>query len=183
MFHKKKRRLDSSINAGSMADIAFLLLIFFLVTTTILFDEGIMVRLPPWDPDQVIIQQSERNVLKVLVNSQNQLLVEGSYAEIDALRPIVKEFILNPSQREELAASPRKAVISLQNDRGTAYQAYVSVYNELRRAYNELWEEKALQVYNRSYIDLPEVFQEHIRKEIPLIISESEPTDFEPGRN
>jgi biopolymer transport protein ExbD len=183
MFHKKNRRLDSSINAGSMADIAFLLLIFFLVTTTILVDEGIMVRLPPWDPDQRPVQQNERNVLKVLVNSQNQLLVEGSYAEIGSLRAMVREFILNPARREDLAIAPGKAVISLQNDRGTAYQAYLAVYNELKGAYNELWEEKALQVYGRSYLDLSESLRERVRREIPLVISEAEPTDYEPGVN
>jgi|GEM_PF-4523410 len=85
-----REKLNQEINAGSMADIAFLLLIFFLVTTTIAEDKGVLVKLPPWveedQPEQVI---KERNVLTVLINAQNQLLVEGEEMDIDDLREAV----------------------------------------------------------------------------------------------
>lgn len=174
---KKQRRFDNRINAGSMADIAFLLLIFFLVTTTILSDKGILVKLPPWDPDMPPAQTVDRNVFSVKINAQNQLLVEGEFQEVEGLRSAAKEFIMNPTNRQDLAKSPTKAVISLQNDRGTAYDIYLGVYNELKAAYNELWEEKAIQLYQKSFETLSMAQKRNIRSEIPMVISEAEPTE------
>ena len=150
-----------------MADIAFLLLIFFLVTTTILEDEGIRVRLPPWGPapPQEIV---DKNVLSVKINGFNQIFV---------LKERAKEFIMNPGKRNDLPSSPKRAVISLQNDRSTSYETYLEVYNELKAAYNELWEEAARQTFGKSYEDLNITQQRSIRSEIPLVISEADPTD------
>ena len=115
---KTRDRMNNEINAGSMADIAFLLLIFFLVTTTIAEDKGILVKLPPWSDDEPdITKLKERNVFSVLVNAQNQLLVREEPARIGQLRERTKEFIVNPSKRPDLAESPRNAIISLKNDR------------------------------------------------------------------
>jgi biopolymer transport protein ExbD len=130
MAKKNSRdRMSNEINAGSMADIAFLLLIFFLVTTTIVEDKGITVKLPPWseeDPD--ITKLKSRNVFAVLVNAQNDLLVRGEPMDITMLREKTKEFIVNPTKREDLSERPTKAIITLKNDRGTNYETYVSVY-------------------------------------------------------
>ena len=174
---KQKRRLDNEINAGSMADIAFLLLIFFLVTTTIEMDKGIMVKLPPWD---IITPERPpaKNVLSVKINAQNELLVEKERASVKDLRRRTKAFIMNPDKRKDLPSNPRKAIVSLQNDRGTAYETYVFVYNELKAAYNELWDEKALQDYKQAYNELSKENQQLIRNQIPLVISEAEPTDL-----
>lgn len=146
-------RISNEINAGSMADIAFLLLIFFLVTTTIDEDEGILVRLPPWSEEEPDIQRlKERNVFSVLVNASNQLLVRGEPTNVFDLRNRAKEFILNPQRREDLSESPGRAIVSLKNDRGTSYETYLSVYNELQAAYNELRFEQAMKNMARHMI-------------------------------
>lgn len=176
---RSKDRLKNEINASSMADIAFLLLIFFLVTTTIAEDKGILVKLPPWsdvDPDPT--KMKTRNVYSVLVNAQNQLLVRGQVTNIRDLRKNTKEFIANPMKREDLSESPTKAIISLKNDRGTNYKTYLEVYNELQAAYNELWEEESFKRFSVSYEKLPAVQKRTIRNAFPLIISEAEPTSY-----
>ena len=179
MFSKKKRRQEASVNAGSMADIAFLLLIFFLVTTTILMDEGIMVKLPPWDPTQEAVDVSGDNVLKVLINANDELLVEGERMSVSELKATTKDFIANPNNDPNLPQSPTKAVVSLLNDRSTSYETYLSVYNELKAAYNELWEAASRADYRKSYDALAGWQQKEIRKKIPLVISEAEPTDLQ----
>ncbi len=172
--------MKNEINAGSMADIAFLLLIFFLVTTTIVEDKGITVKLPPWSEDEPdITKLKKRNVYSVLVNAQNQLLVRGEFMDIGELKDNAKEFIANPTNREDLAEKPTKAIISLKNDRGTEYGTYLEVYNELKAAYNELWTDLSQRKYGVPYSDdLPTAHRREIRKEIPFVLSEAEPTNF-----
>ena len=122
------------VNAGSMADIAFLLLIFFLVTTTIDTDKGISIKLPPMPEENQPkndIRIKERNVLQVLVNANDMLLVDGQPSDIKELKRLAKDFIDNPSKNPELSESPQKAIISLKNDRGTSYNIYIQVHNEL----------------------------------------------------
>ena len=181
MAKKSSRdRMKNEINAGSMADIAFLLLIFFLVTTTIAEDKGILVRLPPWSEEEPdIAKLKTRNVYSVLVNAQNQLLVRGEPMDIDNLRENAKEFILNPTRREDMSESPKKAIISLKNDRGTNYKTYLAVYNELKGAYDELWDELCQKRYGVAYSeDLPTAYKRTIKEDIPMILSEAEPTNF-----
>src|SRR6056300_79803 len=147
-------RMKNEINAGSMADIAFLLLIFFLVTTTIVEDKGITVKLPPWSEEEPdITKLKERNVFSVLVNAQNQILVRGELTRVRELKELAKEFIANPSKREDMAEKPTMAIISLKNDRGTNYRTYLEVYNELKAAYNELWNELSLRKYGVPYTE------------------------------
>lgn len=174
-----KGRMSNEINASSMADIAFLLLIFFLVTTTIAEDKGVLVKLPPWSnepPDDTKV--NKRNVYSVLVNAQNQLLVRGEPMRLGEIRDNAKLFIANPNNNPEYSEDPKKAVISLQNDRGTNYRTYLSVYNELMAAYNELRNELALKRYGKEYEYLDNEKRREIRNEIPLVISEAEPTAF-----
>ncbi len=172
--------MNNEINAGSMADIAFLLLIFFLVTTTIAEDKGILVKLPPWsDEEPDITKLKERNVFSVLVNAQNQLLVRDEPARIGELRERAKEFIMNPANRPDLAEGPKNAIISLKNDRGTDYDTYLAVYNELKGAYDELWDELSERRYGEPYSDeMPFAQRKAIRDEIPMVLSEAEPTNF-----
>ena len=180
MARKSSRdRMKNEINAGSMADIAFLLLIFFLVTTTIAEDKGILVKLPPWSEDEPdITKLKTRNVYSVLVNANNQLLVRGEEKELKNLKENTIEFITNPNRAEDLAESPTKAIISLKNDRGTNYKTYLEVYNELRAAYNEIWEVQAQKRYSAAYEDIPIAYKKAIRGDFPLVISEAEPTSF-----
>ncbi|MEL7422130.1 MAG: biopolymer transporter ExbD [Bacteroidota bacterium] len=175
-----ERRNAPEVNAGSMADIAFLLLIFFLVTTTIMSDNGLLVKLPPWDPTPPQQDIHTRNLFRVAINSQNLVLVRGEEQPIAELKDAVKAFIMNPAGNPELADQPNKAVVSLINDRSTSYETYLEVYNELKSAYNELWEQAAQQRYGRSYHELPHGEQAVIRQDIPFVISEAEPTDHVP---
>lgn len=188
------KREIQEINAGSMADIAFLLLIFFLVTTTMDTDTGLARRLPPMpDPNETPPPPiNERNVFIVLINSQDQLLVEGEPADVRELRQLAKEFIANPENKEKLPKKEltyidelgrsveicKQAVISLQNDNGTSYAKYIEVQNELIAAYNELRNEFARKEWNKDYADLNEEQQEAVRKVYKQVISESEPKNL-----
>jgi len=177
------------IPSASLADIAFMLLIFFLVTTTMDVDSGLERRLPQWseeDPeDQPEIK--ERTVFVVLVNRNNDLLVENEYANIKDLRERAKEFMANPYDDETLPEKePKevpyfgevmvsKGVISLRNDLDTKYGTYIAVQNELVAAINELRDELAKQHFGKPYNDLEKDQQDAIRDIYPQRISEAEP--------
>ena len=178
MFFKKDRRQAPEVNAGSMADIAFLLLIFFLVTTTIMADNGLLVKLPPWVDEPPTDQANARNILQVSINAADQLLVEGDLLTVEELRAQTKLFIMNPAGSLALAESPDVAIISVINDRSTSYDMYLRVYNELKAAYNELWDEEADLRYGVAFAQLPISKQREIRTYIPLVISEAEPVDL-----
>jgi biopolymer transport protein ExbD len=199
---RKKREL-TEINAGSMADIAFLLLVFFLVTTTMDTSWGLARRLPPPllenQPDPPPIK--DRNVFVVLANANDQLLVEGAIMEIQNLREAAKDFIANPQRKENLpefreeniellgTTQVSKQVISLQNDNGTSYKLYIQVQNELAAAYNELRDDLASQKFGVTYTQLEETAKlegatdldkqrvKSIRAVYPQRISEAEPKD------
>ena len=178
MSRNEKRRDAPAVNAGSMADIAFLLLIFFLVTTTILEDQGILVRLPQWDDDPVKAPLNEDNVLTVKINSLNQVYMEGEVVTLEQIRKQTKQFITNSGQLPNRPEKPSKAIVSIQHDRGTEYDTYLQVYNEIKGAYNELWDDSSLRTFNKPFAELKGAKQEAIKKEIPLVISEAEPTIF-----
>ncbi len=164
-----KRELQE-VNAGSMADIAFQLLIFFLVATTMDTDSGIFRKLPPMPEEEEQKEEKEikdRNIFVVLVNKDNQLLVENELMDIRNLRVAAKEFIENPNDAGNLPERvetevpffgtvpvTKYHVISLQNDRGTSYGTYIAVQNELTAAYNELREELAMRKFGIHYNDL-----------------------------
>lgn len=176
------KREIPEINAGSMADIAFLLLIFFLVTTTIQTDSGMPALLPPYvEQPPPPEKKNKRNVFAVQINGNNQLLVRGQPLALDAvgeIKPRLKKFIMNKGQDPNSSDSPKKAVVSLLNDNGTSYEAYIAVYNQLKASYRELWEESSQNIYGRSYDDLSKKERQNIRKDIPLVISEAEPSDL-----
>ncbi|CAI8154737.1 MAG: Uncharacterised protein [Flavobacteriales bacterium UBA4585] len=190
----RNKRAIPEINAGSMADIAFLLLIFYLVTTTMDTDKGINRKLPPWDEELVEDPPpiKERNIFTVLVNSNDQLLVEDEYLEISQLREKAMEFIDNNGDGSctyckgykvsSSSDNPDKAVISLQNDRGTSYGMYVKVQNELVAAYEDLREKYAEEEYGKSYRGMDAEEDKDVIKEIksayPQKISEAEPLNI-----
>ena len=176
-----KRRGLQEINAGSMADIAFLLLIFFLVTTTMDVDSGIARKLPPMPDEEMQEDDSQinaKNIYVVLINTNNQLLVEGELMDISQLREGAKRFIYNNGIDPNLSENPDKAIISLQNDRGTEYKTYIQVQNELAAAYNELRNDAALNKFGKRYIDLNKTDKKEIRKMYPQKISEAEPKNI-----
>lgn len=177
------RRAAPEINAGSMADIAFLLLIFFLVTTTMDVDQGISRKLPPILEDNVDPPPpaKERNVFVVLMNSNDDLLVEEEYTDIKDLRQKAKDFIDNFGQKANLSENPQKAIISIQNDRGTSYELFIAVQNELTAAYTELREEEAQREYGKSYAELTADEQKEVDDKYPQKISEAEPVNLGQG--
>lgn len=187
------RKAAPEINAGSMADIAFLLLIFFLVTTTMDVDTGITRKLPPpieKNPDDVPVK--DRNVLKILINNQDRLLIDGKPGDISQLRYEVIDFITphpdNPEYPEvtskyieqlktEIIVS--KGIISLKNDRGTSYDMYIAVQNELAAAFNELKDRFSMDQYGMKYsvlIDKDKI--DAVNDAVPVAISEAEPEDI-----
>jgi len=178
------------IPSASLADIAFLLLIFFLVTTTMDVDSGLERRLPQWVDQKDLEEQpqiNERNVFVVLVNRNNDLLVENEYANIDDLRERAKEFMANPTNSDDLPEKePKeipyfgeymvtKGVISLRNDLDTRYGTYLAVQNELVGAINELREELAMQKFGKPMDKLDEDQRKAIQEIYPSRISEAEP--------
>ncbi len=189
------KRSVPSINASSMADISFLLLVFFLVTTSMAVNKGLIRKLPPpLDKDQPIdtqIKIKERDVFVVLINSQNQLMVEGKQISVKDLRSKTKEFITNEYNDPNLPIVStvnvpligqinitKDHVISLQNDRGTDYQSYLEVQNELVAAYNELRDELAKQKFGKYFNELDEASQLAVLKVYPQKISEAEPKNY-----
>lgn len=170
------KRIIPEINAGSMADIAFLLLIFFLVTTTMDVDQGISVQLPPKvDDNHVIFQGHDRNVLEILINSKDHLMVEGEPTNIRDLTQLTKRFLTNYGADPSLSDSPLKAIISLQNDRSSSYNTYIKVQNEIKRGYNEIRNEKAKSRFRREFKYLNPAQQNEIKAQFPIKISEAEP--------
>ena len=185
-------RKTPEVNAGSMADIAFLMLIFFLVTTTMDVDTGITRQLsPPVPPDAEIPDHKKRNMMSILVNSHDALMINGKLSDINTLRADVKDFMSihpdNPAYPEftlqtfdYLGEVPvTKGLISLKNDRGTSYEMYIKVQNELAAAFYDLRNDLAQQKFNKRYDKLvdPNLI-EAINSAIKIRISEAEPEDI-----
>ena len=175
-----KKREIQEINASSMADISFLLLIFFLVTTSMATDKGLFRTLPPpveKKENNEKVDVNKRNIMMVLVNSNDKLMVNGEVMDVMRLKEKAKVFIANPSNSADLpekelidipyigkARVTTKHVISLQNDRGTSYQAYIAVQNELVAAYNELRNELSVSKFQgRKYAELTEEEQDAVK--------------------
>ena len=186
------RREVGEINAGSMADIAFLLLIFFLVTTTMDVDSGIARKLPEKTDEQSDVIVKEKNVLDIVVNRNNQLLVENEYVDVTDVKRLAMKFIDNggglgtpvddkPGEPCDYCGGdkdpnssdhPTKAVISLQSDRGTTYGMYVSIQNEIEAAYNELRNNLATKRYGRTYDALLQDYNDNPTESLKLKIDD-----------
>ena len=171
---------------------AFILLCFFLMTTTMDQDKGLQRRLPPMpDPNQKVEDQkvNRRNIIVVKINSADRLLAGNEPMDVSQLKDKIKEFLTNPNddpnlpEKEEIDIEDfgpcmvSKGVISLQNDRGTSYQAYMAVQNELVKAVNELRDDFAMANFAKLYTKCNEDEQAIVRKAIPQNISEAEPKD------
>ena len=188
----RKKKKVPEINASSMADISFLLLIFFLVTTTMDTDSGITRRLPPpvEDPD-MDVKVKERNILNVMINKYDKLMVNGRPCDISELKDMTRDFI-TPKPNDEKAPEvetkeielignfmTNKGVVSLKNDRGTSYQMYIAVQNELAKAFNELKEEVAMTYFKQHYNDMTDKDKiDAVNKAVPVRVSEAEPEDI-----
>jgi len=175
------RNLSNEPNAASMADMAFLLLIFFMVTTTIVNDQGLDLLLPPFRNDIVSSEIHERNIFAIRINSQDKLLVEKEpYAKYQDLREDIKRFILNRGEIAALSETPQKAVISIKTNRGTTQNMFIHVLDEAKAAYYEIYAE-ALNLTPEDVRALNpndpaiRVKYQTLKKEIPMNISIAEP--------
>lgn len=181
------KRNIPEVNAGSMADIAFLLLIFFLVTTTIEQDNGITRKLPRWEeePQTEPVVIKEKNIFKVIVNKNDQMLVEDEIMELKDLRQAAIDFIDNGGGKSEKGEScdyckgarsaessdhPSKAIIALQNERETKYATFVSIQNELGAAYTFLRNREAKRLYGEAntYTEMNRIFKDPKVKDAAL---------------
>ena len=188
------KRSVPELNSSSTADISFILLIFFLTTTSMDTDRGLARRLPPPPEDNVEQDDTkvkERNVLQVRINAMDELMIGGDYADVSEIRARAKEFIENPENLPNLPdKSPRdidlfgtvyitdKHVISLQSDCGTSYSKYFEVQNELVAAYNELRDELSRRKFGKSFAELSEEQNLAVRQYYPMKISEAEPKNY-----
>lgn len=196
-----KRELPE-INAGSMADIAFLLLIFFLVTTTMNVDSGIARKIPDKPKDDFIMDINKRNILEVNINKNNNLFVDGNTIQLKELKQIAIDFIDNGGgldvnktvcdwcQGLKISTAsdhPSKAIISIKTDRTTNYETYISTLDVLNSAYTHLRNKLSVKLYNRNYVSLLEDYQKSnsndknlkekiklIREKYPLLLSDAE---------
>ena len=192
------KRKVPEVNSSSQADIAFSLLIFFLVATTMNVDTGLARMLPPMPPEdqkQEDVKVKERNMLLVLVNGAGQIMAgaPGKQALVDfrLLKDMTKEFVLNPMDDENLPEKKEKeidlpgggkwvypvseGVVSLQTTRDTGYQIYIMVQNELTRAFNEIRDEVSMKQFNKKFADLTDEENKALTTAVPLKISEAEP--------
>lgn len=196
------RKQTPEINAGSMADIAFLLLIFFLVTTTMSVDAGIAKKIPPKEENPSKIDIHKRNVLEVNINKNNQLFVDGKIIKQTALKQIAINFIdngggldnnqqkcnwCNGLQLKTSSDHPTKAVISIKTDRTTNYETYITTLDILNSAYTNLRNKLSIKLYNKNYLTLMETYKKTnytdknlqqkiktIRDKYPLLLSDAE---------
>ena len=181
-----------AINSSSTADIAFLLLCYFLMTTTMGSQTGLSRRLPPMpDPNQKVEDQkvNRRNIIIVKINSADRILAGSEPIDVSQLKDKIKIFLTNPTDDSSLPVmepteieglgvrNVSKGVISLQNDRGTSYQAYIAVQNELVKAVNELRDEASMREFGKKFNSLDEDQQKIIKNVVPQQISEAEPKD------
>lgn len=195
------KRKVQEINAGSMADIAFLLLIFFLVATTMNVDTGLVRVLPPMPPEnqkQEDIKVKERNLFLVLVSGSGNIMVgtpnNQEFTDLRQIKDRTKEFILNPMDDENLPEKTQKeieladgskwvypesqGVVSLQTTLETDYQTYIMVQNELTRAFNEVRDEVSMQKFGKKFTELEKAERDAVSKAVPLKISEAEPRNI-----
>lgn len=193
----KLKKKVPSINGSSMADISFILLIFFLITTSMDTDKGIKRRLPPLVPKEEQrqdIEINDRNIMQLLVNRKDQIAIlrKSSAGDrtiivpIDDLKNRVKEFIVNPKNSPELPEKETRAIaglgnlqvttssyaISLKNEVETSYQMYINVQNEILKAYNEVWDEFAKLHFHAAYEELSVEKQKAVLEAYPMHVSE-----------
>ncbi|MBX2896978.1 MAG: biopolymer transporter ExbD [Cyclobacteriaceae bacterium] len=170
------------VNTSSMADIAFLLLTFFLMTTVIRNEKGLVLMLPQWTTEPATSEKHQRNLFTIQVNSENKFLIEGEPR--NSLRDLsseIKKFILNNNVDPALSVSPPEAVVSLKTDRGTSHQAFVDALDAIQAAYYEIYAERA-GISQKAFreLDLNDKIQKQVydaaRKDIPMNISIAEPT-------
>lgn len=180
MLNKKRGREDTEINSAPLADIAFLLLIFFLVVTTIDVDTGIGMVLPPIpDEDVEPPPVRERNLMNILVNAQGMVLINEQPASINVVRERIREFVDNNGADPDLSESPDDAIVSIKTQRATPYSTYIDMLDEVMGAYAELRNQASMERFGVPYSALEEqsIEKEEIQEVYPKKISIAEPDE------
>lgn len=180
MFDNKRKREDPEMGGAGMADIAFLLLIFFLLVTTIDVDTGIGLQLPPApEEDQEPPPIKERNLLNILVNAQGMVLIDDEPTQVPQVKQKVKDFITNNGQDPNLSDSPDKAIVSIKTSRQTPYKTYINMLDEVMGAYLELRNQASQSQFGVPYSQLEDDSEEQkqIRDIYPKKISIAEPSE------
>lgn len=178
MFGKDKKREVPAIGDAGMADVAFLLLIFFLLVATIDVDTGIALQLPPAPQEnQQPPPVKERNMLKILVNAQGMVLIDEEPTPVSQVKQKVKDFVTNRGQNPNLSDSPDKAIVSIKTDRQTPYSVYIDMLDEVMGAYGELRNQAAQAQFGRPYEELSDERQQIIQDVYPKKISIAEPNE------
>lgn len=176
----KKTKVEPKVSAGSMADIAFLLLIFFLVSTNLLQDKGLMLQLPP-DVPPTDTPIKDRNLFKVLINSKNEYLIEGKVrSDLAGLHDEVKMFVLNPFSNPSLSESPKKAIISIKTQRGAHYASFIAALDIIKESYYQMYGEQvglSSEEYRRLNRNIPKEYSLYLKGKmnLPMNISIAEP--------
>jgi biopolymer transport protein ExbD len=178
------KRIAPEVSTSSMADIAFLLLTFFLVSTIINNDRGLTILLPPALTDIPPQPIHEKNLFKIQINASDQVLIENvERSSLIGLRAELKNFILNNGRDENSSDNPREAVISIKTDRGTSYKKYLEALDEAQAAYYMIYAERVNLTPNQ-YRNLDtnnqkeRAIYEQGKKDIPMNISIAEPVSF-----
>jgi len=168
---KKRKIAEATIPTSSMADIAFLLLLFFLVATTIDVDTGIGMVLPEYVKDVSTVEVPKDRMAAVLINANGDVLLDGKPISIFQLKDKIKERLRS---KIDLPHN-KKLIVSVKTDRKTKYNSYIQALDQIKGAYFELWDEYSNQNYGRKLDDLPNDEQKVVKDKIPIIISIAEP--------
>ena len=177
---KRRATRQAEIPTSSMADIAFLLLIFFLVTTTIDVDSGIYMQLPPkLDTETTPPEIQQRNLLNVLVSAAGDVLIDGEFMQINQIRDVVVRHVTNEGQLPNYSVNPDLAIVSFKTERGTRYETYIDVLDEIKGAYLDIRDQYARQVSGQDYATyksfLGEDDPDEVAAKYPIKISLAEP--------
>ncbi len=168
------RKSIPEINGGSMADIAFIMLIFFIVSTTIASDKGVKVLLPKWDPNPVTdLEVNERNVLAVDILKEGSLSVEGSIMDFEKLKDECIKHLQNNGRNPAYADSYDEAVINIRTHPDAPYESYLEAYSNVKKAFEDLRNDYSMQTYGKTYDLLDDVKSKDVRDKYKLKIAEA----------
>lgn len=180
-FRKRRRQNNREFfdkTLISLSDLGLRVMIAFLFSISIFHEEGLKVKLPPYIDDYSSYCMKKRNMLRLYINDKNELYVRDQQISKSELKNHVKAFIINYGKDENLSESPKNAIVALQNDRGTTYDVYFKVYQEIKKAYREVWDDYAQQYFNSKYKALNNEQRIEVLSEIPYVVSEVEPVEL-----
>jgi biopolymer transport protein ExbD len=183
----KLKHRSAEISTSSVADVAFLLLSFFLMTTVIESDTGLTLTLPEWRDEPIQVQRHERNIFNIHINSRDAVMIEGEVSQLAGLKGKIRNFLLNNGINPALSESPQNAVISLKTDRGTSHSMFVQAMDEIQGAYYEIYSARVnLSVENYRKLSYEDPIDRKIidraKEGFPMNISLAEPTEIGAGK-